>query len=103
MVRKVCFAGHMQAGQVGHEVVVHPEAAHGVVYCWENLHRCRVGVLSLDLLVHLEEIPIPGRNSVASVIPDGITEIQKDPQPGGSNSPAFVADLLGGAGGDIPG
>ena len=49
---------HEQAGEVAHQVVVNPKAAHGVVERRINPHRHFVRIFAGDLLVHVEEVAV---------------------------------------------
>ena len=58
MIGEVCLADHMQPGNGAHEVVVHPEPAHGVVDGGVDSHRRPIGILVGDSLVHLEQVAV---------------------------------------------
>ena len=103
MVGKVRLPGHMKSGKIRHQVVIDPEPSHRVVDCWENLHGGLVGVLSLDLLIHLEEIAVSGGNGVMAVPEDGVTKVEVDAKSGWCDPAPLIADLLGRAGGYVPG
>jgi len=101
VVGEVGFPDDVQARNGAHEVVVDPEAAHCVVDRWKDPHWDPVGVLIGDAVVHLEEIAIPVADGRLAQPPDGVGKIQVHSQSALSHSPAFVANFLGGAGGDI--
>ena len=58
VVGEVGFAADEEAGHVGLQVVVHPEAAHRVVHRGEDAHRLAIRVLAGDVLVHVEQVPV---------------------------------------------
>ena len=86
---------------VRHEVVIHPEAPHGVVDSREDSHRDCVGVLAGDALVHLEQVAVALGDYVLAQALDGVAEVQIHGQPGFTHAAAFVADLLGVAGSHV--
>jgi hypothetical protein len=68
----------VKAGEIGHEVVVHPEATHGVVDGRINLHRLLVRVIAGDFLIHLEEVSVASSDSVFAVALDSVLEVEED-------------------------
>ena len=58
VVGEVRLAEHVQAGDVAHQVVVDPQAAHRVVDGGVDAHGDVVRVLAGDALVHLEEVAV---------------------------------------------
>ena len=54
VVLVLALAGGKDAGDVGHLVEVHPQAAHGVVHAGEDLHRLVARIDADELLVDLE-------------------------------------------------
>ena len=58
VVGEIRFADYEQAGDGGHQVVVDPQAAHGVVDRRIDAHRDLVGIFVGDALIHLEEIAV---------------------------------------------
>ena len=58
VVGEVRFAEHVQARDVAHQVVVHPQPAHRVVDGRVDAHRHLVRILVGDLLVHLEQVAV---------------------------------------------
>ena len=64
MVGEVGFTENEAARNRGHQIVVHPEAAHGVVDGREDTHRDLVRVFVGNLFVHLEEVAVLGRLGV---------------------------------------
>jgi hypothetical protein len=85
----------VKAGQIGHEVVVYPEAAHSVVDGRIDLHRLLVRVVTGDLLIHLEEVSVSGSDSVFAVAFYSVLEVKEDPESRGSYTAAFITALLG--------
>ena len=56
MILVFAFAGGVNSGHVGGLiVVVHPDAAHGVVHTGENLHRLDAGIHADEFLVDFED------------------------------------------------
>ena len=60
MIGEVCFTRSVTPGDVGHEIIVHPESSHGVVHRRVDHHGCFIRILIYDLLIHLEEVAIFG-------------------------------------------
>ena len=101
VVGEVGLADHEQARDGAHQVVVHPEPAHGVVDGRIDPHRHLVRVLVGDPLVHLEEVAVPLPDGVLAEPGDGVGEVEIDAAAAGAHAAAVVADLLGGPGGDV--
>ena len=100
VVGEVGFASGKEAGDGGLELVIDPEAAHGVVDSGVDAHGLFVGVDVGDLLVHLEEVAVAGFDDVAAEALDGVGEVEIDSQTG-AYAIAGIAALFGGAGGDV--
>ena len=88
---------------VRHQVVVDPQPAHRVVHGRVDPHRHLVRVLVGDPLVHLEEVAVLRLDGLAAEPLDGVGEVEVDAEPARADAAALVADLLGGAGGDVAG
>ncbi len=58
VVAEVGFAQSVKARNGGHQLIIHPQAAHGVVHRRVDLHRHLIRVLTADLHVHVEEVAI---------------------------------------------
>ena len=58
VIGEIGFAGHEQAVDVAHQVVIDPESSHRVVRRRVDAHRRLVGILTGDALVHLEQVPV---------------------------------------------
>ena len=101
VVGEVGFAGGEEAGDGGLQLVVDPEAAHGVVDGGVDHHGHLVGVLVGDFLVHLEEVAVLLLHDVAAEAADGVGEVEVDGQSGAADAEAGVAALLGGAAGHV--
>src|SRR5690606_10254840 len=82
---------------------VDPQAAHRVVHGRVDPHRHPVRILVGDPLVHVEEVAVLGLDRPPPHPLDGVGEVQVDALAAGAHSPALVADVLRGAGGDVPG
>ena len=91
VIGKVRFADHEQAGDGAHQVIIHPQAAHGVVDRRIDAHRNLVRIFVGDALVHLEQIAVALANHIHAQPLDGIREIEIDAQPGLAHAAAFVA------------
>ena len=59
VVGEVRLAAHEASGDGAHQVIVHPEPAHGVVRRRVDAHRSPVRVLAGDAVVHLEQVAVP--------------------------------------------
>ncbi|MEY5014104.1 MAG: hypothetical protein RIS92_462 [Verrucomicrobiota bacterium] len=94
VVGEVRFAEDEEPGDVGHEVVVHPETSHRVVHGGVDAHRSFVGIFSGDLVVHVEQIAIALANLVFAQAFDGICEVEVNPEAAGTNSAPVVARLF---------
>jgi len=101
VVREVGFAEDVESGEVAHEVVVDPEAAHGVMDGGVDAHGDLVGVFARDLFVHLEEVAVAFLDGFAAEAFDGVREVEVDAEAAGSDAAAIVALFLGGAAGDV--
>ena len=101
VIGEVGFAENEQTGNRGHQVVVHPEAAHGVVTGGIDAHGNFVGILAGDALVHFEEVAVALGNFVFSETLDRIGEIEVDAKAGFADTAASIALGLGGAGSDV--
>ena len=101
MDREVGLAQYEQAGDVAHQVVIDPQAAHGVVGRRIDAHRHLVGVLVGDLLVHLEQVAVTLADGVLAQALDGSGKVQVHAAPARADAAAVVALFLGGAGGDV--
>ena len=101
MVAEVGLTRGEEAGDGGLQLVVDPEAAHGVVHGGVDHHRHPVGVLVSDFLVHLEEVAVLLLDDVAAEALDGVGEVKIDGQARGTHAVAGVAAFLGGARGHV--
>ncbi len=94
VVGEVGLARGEEAGDGGHEVVVHPEAAHGVVDGRVDAHGDFVGVFVGDLVVDVEEIAVAFLDDFFAKALDGIRKVEIDAEAGGADAAAFVANAL---------
>ena len=101
VVREVSLTEHMQTGDRGHEVVVHPQTTHGVVGGGVNHHRLLVGIHVGNFLIHLEEVAILTVNPLLTHAVNGILEVQEHAAAGIGNTALVVTSLLSGTGRDI--
>ena len=103
MIGEVGLAQHEEAWDGALQVVVHPQAAHGVVGSRVDAHGRLVGVLVGDALIHLEEVPVALLDLGLPEALDGVVKVEVDAAARGADATALVAGLLGGAAGDVPG
>src|SRR5688572_27300497 len=66
-----------------------------------NTHRYLCRIIAGDLLVHLEEVPVPFANHVLTKSSDGFRQVQVNAQSSRSNAVAVVADALARARGEV--
>ena len=78
MVREVGLPDSEEPGHGGHQLVVYPDTAHGVVDGRVDHHRRLVGIVVGDLLVHLEEVTIAGLYDVLTQALNGRGEVEED-------------------------
>ena len=95
MVGEVGFTENEAARNRGHQIVVHPEAAHGVVDGREDTHRDLVRVFVGNLFVHLEEVAVLGRDTGNAHALDSVGEVEVHGLLGVTHAETCVADLLG--------
>ncbi len=103
VVGEVRLAERVEPGDVGHQVVVDPQAAHGVVRRRVHPHRHDVGVLAGDLLVHGEEVAVALLDRRLPQPLDGVGEVEVDAVLLGPHAAPLVDHRLGVAGGDVAG
>ncbi len=101
MVGEVGLAEDEQAGDVRHQVVIDPQAAHGVVQGGVDAHRLLVAVFAGDALVHLEEVAVFLLDLGLAEAADGVGEIEVDAAAARADAAAVVARFLGRARGDV--
>ncbi len=102
VVGEITLTGGEEAGDGGLKVVVHPEAAHGVVGSRVDHHRLLIRRVSGDVFIHVEEVAVAFFDDLAAEAVDGIGEVKIDAEAGRRDAAAIVAGFLGGAGGDVP-
>jgi hypothetical protein len=95
VVGEVRLADHVQAGDVAHQVVVHPEPAHGVVDRWKDAHRHLVRILIRDPLVHVEQVAVALADGGFPEALDAVGKVEIDAQPAGPHPATVVAGFLG--------
>ena len=91
VIGEVGFAENEEAGDVGHQVVVHPETAHRVVHRWVDSHRSFVGIFPSNLVVHVEQIAVPLANLVLAEALDGVSEIEVNAETAWADTSSVVA------------
>ena len=97
VVREIGFAQDMQAGDVRHQIVVHPQTTHGVVHGRVNHHRILVGILASDFFIHLEQVAVARTNHGLAETFRGIAEIEIHAKTRSGHSTTFIASFLGSA------
>ena len=101
MVRKIRFAEREQPGDGGHQFVIHPEPAHGVVDRGIDAHRHAIRIFARDALVHLEQISVALLDRMPAQPLDRSGKIEIHAQAARTHTAAFVADRLGVARGHV--
>lgn len=94
VVGEVRFAEDEETGDVGHEVVVHPETSHRVVHGGVDSHRSFVGIFPGDLVVHVEQVAVALANLIFAQAFDGICEVEVNAEAAGTHSAPVVARLF---------
>ena len=102
VVREVAFADGEKTLDRGLQLVVYPDAAHGVVRGGENHHGSLIGIVVGNHLVHVEEVAVAVGNHILAQTVDGIFEIEIHGI-AGAHAVACVAALLGGTRCDVAG
>src|SRR5574344_129240 len=100
VVGEVRFAEDEAARDGAHQVVIDPEAAHGVMDSRVDAHRDLVRIFIRDLLVHLEEVAVLGAHAGDAEAPDGVSEVEVNGT-AAMDAHSLVADHLGIAARDI--
>src|ERR1017187_3150728 len=101
MIAEIGLADDVQPREVRHQVVVHPEATHGVVHGRVDAHRVLVRILARDAVVHVEQVAVALLDDVGAEALDGIAEVQVDGQAALAHAAAFIAGGFGVAGGHV--
>ena len=93
----------MKSADRAHQVVVHPQATHGVMRRWVDSHWHLAGILGRDLLIHVKKVAVSLLEGVLAQPLDRIRKTQVHPPARRSDAASFVTDLLGATGGNIAG
>ena len=101
VIGEIRFADDMQAGNVAHQIVVHPEAAHRVMDRRVNPHRRVVGIVAGDFFVDVEKISVTLADGRLAEARDRVLEVEINAAPARADAAAFVANFLGAARGNI--
>ncbi len=101
MVREVGFADDKQAGNGALQVVVDPQAAHGVVGGRVDAHGHLVGIFAGDVLVHVEQVAVAVDDDFLAQALDGVLEVQVDAILERADAMAGVDHVLGRTGGNV--
>ena len=95
VVGKIGLADRVQSGQIGHQIIIHPQPTHRVMDGRVNPHRHLVGTFVGDALVHLEQVFVTRFDDVVTMFLDGIAKIKIDTITGRTDAEPFVANILG--------
>src|SRR5690625_6580944 len=90
--RKVISPCNKKSRYVAHQIVIHPETAHCIVYSRENPHRGLVRIVIRNILIHGEQVPVFGFYNSFPIALDRISEIKIDSQAGGPYSYSLIGD-----------
>src|ERR1035437_3024191 len=101
VIGEVRLTRDVEAGDGAHQVVIHPQPAHGVVNGGVDTHGHFVGILAGNALVHVEQVAVALLDDVLAQALDGFAEIQIDAQAGLAHAAAFVANGFGIAGSHV--
>ena len=101
VIGEVRFAKNMQPGNITHQIIVDPKAAHGVVDRGINAHRCVVGIVAGDLFVDVEKIAVTLADRRFAETRDRVLEIEINAASARADPAAFIADFLGATGRNI--
>ena len=101
VIGKVRFADDVQAGNIAHQIIVHPEPAHRVMDRGINPHRALVGIFGGDLFVNVKQVAVAFADCVFAETRDRIREIEVNAATAFADAAAFIANFLGGPRRDI--
>src|SRR2546430_1637356 len=101
LIGEVGLAGDEEPGNGGHQMIVDPEPAHRVVRRRIDPHGHAISVVARDALVDLEEVAVLLPDVVEAEPRDGVGEVEIHAVAAGPDAATLVADLLGGARGDV--
>ena len=101
VIGEVRLAEHMEAGEVAHEVVVHPQAAHRVMHSRVDTHGLLVAVFTGDLFIHGEKIAVALGDGLLTELADGLREVEINTSSARADATSVVTGFLGGAGGNV--
>ena len=96
-IGEIGFTQYKKSRDVGHQIVIYPKAAHGVVHGRENAHGHLIGVFTGDLVIHIKQVAVAFADLWLSQSFDRICKVQINPKPSRANAASFVTDFLGGA------
>ncbi len=95
VVREVSLTNHKQARDGALQVIVHPQAAHGVVDGRIDPHRDLVRILVGDALVHLEQVVVTITDRVLAQTLDRGRKVEVHAEAGFAHAAALIANRLG--------
>src|SRR5690606_3570525 len=98
VVGEVSLPQRVQPRDGGHQVVVNPQAAHGVVGGGVNAHGGLHGVFAGDFPVHGEQVPVALQDDLLAQALDGFREVQVHRVARGAHAVAVVAHRFRGPG-----
>jgi hypothetical protein len=94
VIGEVRLTQDMKSGQVAHEVVVHPEAAHRVVHGWVDAHRLLVSIFAGDSLIHVEKVTVALGDGLLSELLDRLGKIEINTPAAWPHTTSVIAGFL---------
>src|SRR5258708_1203249 len=101
MIAEIGFTQNEKARNIAHELIIDPQAAHGVMDRRVNAHRRFIGIFPRDLFIHLKEVAIAAFNSLKTKALDGVGKIQIHAKAMIANAATLITYLFGRARADI--
>src|SRR5436305_653369 len=83
---EILFADHEKSGDVTHQIVINPEAAHGVMDSGVNPHWNFVGVFAGDFFVNFKQISVAFADGLFAETFDRVGEIEINTASAGPNT-----------------
>jgi hypothetical protein len=101
VIGEIRFAQNVEAGNVRHQVIVHPKPAHGVVDGRINHHRQLIRIFAGDFFIHLEKVAVAGADRVFAETCGCVAEVEINSQTGGGDAAAVIAGFFRSAGRNV--
>src|SRR5207302_3774355 len=86
MIGKVRFADDEKAGDIAHQIVIHPEPAHRVMDRGINSHRNLVSIFTGDFLVNFKQISVAFADRLFAEPFDRVGKIEINTAPAGTDA-----------------